>query len=100
VPLPLVLSARSELALRGVAGPLAACLRADPVLGLADVAFAVAAGRARLEHRVVVVGGDRETLLTGLDAVVAGAPTAEVRGVAMGAPPDLPAPHAGACRAS
>ena len=81
--LPLLVSARSEVALRAQAQRLCARLRECPELAPLDVAFSLVSGRAQLERRAVVVGGDRERLLAGLDALACGEPgEGLVRGVA------------------
>ncbi|WP_199536798.1 type I polyketide synthase, partial [Spongiactinospora gelatinilytica] len=69
---PVVVSARSEAGLREQAGRLAEHLRANPELEPSDVAVSLTA-RAALERRAVVVAGDREALLDGLDGLVPGA---------------------------
>jgi acyl transferase domain-containing protein/acyl carrier protein len=81
----LLVSARSEVALQAQAQRLGARLRECPGLAPLDVAFSLAGGRAQLERRAVVVGGDRERLLAGLGALGCGG-SAEglVRGVAGG----------------
>ena len=63
---PWSLSAKSTSALRSQAARLAAHMRADGELDIADVGWSLA-GRSTFEHRAVIVGGDREGLLTGLD---------------------------------
>ncbi|HYI81476.1 MAG TPA: SDR family NAD(P)-dependent oxidoreductase [Thermoleophilaceae bacterium] len=75
---PWVLSAKSEAALAGQAGRLAAHVEAEPDLAPVDVGLSLVAGRASFEHRAVVVGGDREELLAGLDALVSGEPAVGV----------------------
>ena len=81
--LPLLVSARSEVALRAQAQRLCVRLRECPELALLDVAFSLVGGRAQLERRAVVVGGDRECLLAGLDALACGeSAVGLVRGVA------------------
>ena len=81
--LPLLVSAKSEVALRAQAQRLGARLRECPELASLDVAFSLVGGRAQLERRAVVVGGDRERLLAGLDALACGEPgEGLVRGVA------------------
>ncbi|GAA2694616.1 MULTISPECIES: type I polyketide synthase [Actinosynnema] len=70
--LPLPLSARAEPALRALAGRVGALL--DGPVALADVAGSLAAGRARLTHRAVVVAEDRAGARTALDALAAGEP--------------------------
>jgi acyl transferase domain-containing protein len=68
--LPLLLSAKSETALRAQAERLAGHLRANPSLDSLDVAFSLA-GRAQLGHRAVVVG-ERPDVLANLSALAAG----------------------------
>ncbi|MEV0618489.1 type I polyketide synthase, partial [Nonomuraea sp. NPDC050404] len=82
---PLLVSARTEEALRAQAGRLASHLSDGP--GLADVAFSLATTRSAFEHRAVVIAGDRESALAGLGAVAEDLPGV-VRGVA-GAEPKL-----------
>src|SRR6201995_4815938 len=62
VTLPWVVSAKSASALESQAARLAAFVRGDGDLDVADVAWTLA-GRANFEHRAVVVGGDRDRLL-------------------------------------
>ena len=85
-PVPWVLSARSEVALRDQAARLAAHVERRPELAIADVGLSLAAGRARLEHRAVAVGGSRDELLAALAALAAGEETSGSvsRGVATG----------------
>ncbi len=64
--LPWAVSAKSPSALRSQAARVAAHLRTHPELDIADVGWTLA-GRSIFEQRAVVVGGDRESLLTGLD---------------------------------
>ena len=64
--LPWVVSAKSATALQSQAARLAAHVRADGDLDIADVAWTLA-GRSNFEHRAVVVGGDRDRLLAGFD---------------------------------
>ena len=66
VAVPWVVSAKSLPALRSQAARLAAHVRGHDELDVADVAWSLA-GRATFEHRAVVVGGDRDRLLAGLD---------------------------------
>ncbi|MEU1630893.1 type I polyketide synthase [Streptomyces sp. NPDC020096] len=75
---PLVLSAKHADALRDQAERLRSHLVDHPELGLADAAFSLAIGRSAFEHRAVVVAGEREAVLAGLDAVVEGRPAASV----------------------
>ncbi|MFD8481864.1 SDR family NAD(P)-dependent oxidoreductase [Kitasatospora sp. NPDC059673] len=71
-PVPWILSARNEAALRAQAANLAAAVRdggsADPV----DVARALATTRTRWNHRAAVVGGDLDGYLAGLDVLAEG----------------------------
>ncbi|WP_406419594.1 SDR family NAD(P)-dependent oxidoreductase [Streptomyces sp. NBC_01614] len=75
---PWVLSGRSEAALRDQASRLRAHLDRHPDLDLTDVAYTLASGRSVFDHRSVIVGRDRVSLLKGLDAVAAGTPAAGV----------------------
>ncbi|MGE9771966.1 hypothetical protein ACQKB3_20960, partial [Mycobacterium tuberculosis] len=59
---PWVVSAKSESALRGQAARLAAYVRGDDGLDVADVEWSLA-GRSVSEHRAVVGGEDRDRLL-------------------------------------
>ncbi|WP_431044269.1 type I polyketide synthase [Streptomyces sp. P1-3] len=70
--LPYVLSAKDTEALRAQAERLRARLSADPAPEPADVAYALATGRAVHDHRAVVAAGDRDGLLRGLAALAAG----------------------------
>jgi acyl transferase domain-containing protein/NADPH:quinone reductase-like Zn-dependent oxidoreductase/short-subunit dehydrogenase len=73
---PVLLSGRSEAALRGQAERLRAHLDARPELGLIDVAYSLATTRSQFEHRAAIVAPDRATLLSALDALAQGQPTA------------------------
>ncbi|MFD9091794.1 beta-ketoacyl synthase N-terminal-like domain-containing protein, partial [Streptomyces prasinus] len=66
---PWVLSARSRDALAAQAGRLGAFLAERPEVDSPAVAHTLATGRAALEHRAVVLGDDRDELLTGLHAL-------------------------------
>ncbi|MFJ7146828.1 type I polyketide synthase [Streptomyces sp. NPDC100445] len=79
---PLVLSARSEDALRGQARRLAALLQGSGD-SWADVASALVSRRAALEERAVVLAGSRAEALAALAALAAGETSpAVVRGTA------------------
>ncbi|WUG43610.1 SDR family NAD(P)-dependent oxidoreductase [Kitasatospora sp. NBC_00458] len=79
---PFVVSGRSEGALSGQAERLAAFVGGRPEVSLLDAGFSLASSRAVLEHRGVVVAGDRAGVLSGLEALAAGEGAAGVvRGV-------------------
>ncbi|WP_435613094.1 type I polyketide synthase [Streptomyces sp. bgisy159] len=83
--LPWPLSARSEAALREQALRLRDFVAADPTLTAADVGHSLVATRTLFEHRAVLLAGDRDEALAGLERVAAGADTARaVRGTAPG----------------
>ncbi|MDN3021369.1 type I polyketide synthase [Streptomyces sp. S.PB5] len=71
-PLPVVVSARTDAALREQAGRLGAHLTDHPDTGLLDVG-ATLAGRARFEHRAVVLATDVEEAAAALRATAEGA---------------------------
>ncbi|WP_410641655.1 type I polyketide synthase [Amycolatopsis sp. lyj-346] len=80
--LPWVLSAKSPRALAAQAAGLLSRL-AGSTADLADVGFSLATTRAAHEHRAVVVGDDRRTLLEGLAALAEDRPAGNVvRGTA------------------
>ncbi|WP_456093824.1 SDR family NAD(P)-dependent oxidoreductase, partial [Nocardia stercoris] len=80
--LPWVVSARSPEALAEQASRLSTYLADRPGADAAQVAWSLVSSRARFEHRAVVVGGDRDELLSGLRAVAEGRDDAAVvRGV-------------------
>ncbi|MFI9724512.1 type I polyketide synthase [Streptomyces sp. NPDC052396] len=82
-PLPLVLSARSEPALRAQAARLHEHLTARPEQQLPEVAGSLLTTRAVLDHRAVVLAGGREESLAALAALAAGhEDPAVVRGTA------------------
>ncbi len=84
VPWPV--SGRSPQAVRAQAARMHAHVAEHPDLGVADVGFSLAASRAALDHRAVVLGADRAQLLGGLDSLAEGAVAAPnvVRGRATG----------------
>ncbi|WP_369191860.1 type I polyketide synthase [Streptomyces sp. R08] len=83
--LPWVLSARSEPALREQAARLRALVTADTAPSMADVGYSLVSTRSSFAHRAVLLSGDREEALAGLDALAAGGDSARViRGVADG----------------
>nr|AKA59093.1 type-I PKS [Streptomyces sp. WAC2288] len=69
---PLLLTARTEEALRAQASALRAHLDRHPGTDLLDVAYSLATTRTHFDRRALVIGTDRATLLSGLDAVAAG----------------------------
>ncbi|MFH8371633.1 type I polyketide synthase, partial [Streptomyces sp. NPDC018031] len=75
---PVLLSARSEAALRAQADRLRAHMIAQPDVAFPDIAFTTATARAHLERRAAVVAADRGALLSGLGALAAGDPAANV----------------------
>ncbi|HEV7615056.1 MAG TPA: type I polyketide synthase, partial [Solirubrobacterales bacterium] len=80
-PLPWLLSAKTEPALREAAGRLAAHLRANPQMETEDVGFSLATSRAELDRRAILVGGEREELASALDSLQRGE---GVAGLALG----------------
>ncbi|MFJ2264539.1 SDR family NAD(P)-dependent oxidoreductase [Streptomyces sp. NPDC087844] len=79
---PWVVSARSDAALRGQAKALAAHAAASAAPP-AEVGRALVSARSLFEHRAVVVGQEREELLSGLEALAEGrSHPALVQGVA------------------
>uniref|UniRef100_UPI0004C1C6F9 type I polyketide synthase n=2 Tax=Streptomyces sp. NRRL S-87 TaxID=1463920 RepID=UPI0004C1C6F9 len=82
--LPWPVSARTEEALRAQADRLLTHLRAHPDHTAQDVSLTLATGRAALEHRAVVLAGDREQALADLADLASGADTSPrvVRGEA------------------
>ncbi|MFF1908761.1 SDR family NAD(P)-dependent oxidoreductase, partial [Kitasatospora sp. NPDC058218] len=74
-PVPVVLSAAGEVALRAQAARLAPLVEDSPVAVLGQ---ALATTRAVLDHRAVVVAGDAAELRQGLLALAAGEPGAGV----------------------
>ncbi|RSS09750.1 polyketide synthase, partial [Streptomyces sp. WAC05458] len=69
---PWVLSGRNEAALRAQADRLAEHVAGREELTPLDVGFSLATTRSVFEYRAVVVGRDREELLSGLAGVVSG----------------------------
>ncbi|MEU5249915.1 type I polyketide synthase, partial [Streptomyces asoensis] len=75
---PWVLSGRTEGGLRGQAARLAAFADGRTGVSLPDVGWSLATGRAALEHRAVVLAGDREAAVGVLRSVAEGVPSAGV----------------------
>nr|BAW35613.1 modular polyketide synthase [Streptomyces sp. RK95-74] len=69
---PWVLSAKNADALRAQAERLLADIERRPEVSLGDLGYSLATTRAALDHRAVVVGGDRDGLLSGLEALARG----------------------------
>ncbi|WP_189959798.1 type I polyketide synthase, partial [Streptomyces alanosinicus] len=85
--LPHLVSARGARALKGQAERLAAFVREHPDTALPDLGHSLLTRRSAFDQRAVVLAGDRDTLLTGLDALAAGDKAAHVvRGTAAGSP--------------
>ncbi|MFE5581696.1 SDR family NAD(P)-dependent oxidoreductase [Kitasatospora sp. NPDC056531] len=78
VPVPVLVSGRSEAALRAQARRLLEHVDADPGLRPRDVGYASATTRTVLEHRGVVVAANRAELLAGLAALAEGEPSPHV----------------------
>ncbi|WP_338758310.1 acyltransferase domain-containing protein [Nocardia vulneris] len=79
-----VISARSATALRAQAARLLATAETERP---ADIGYSLAVTRSRFDHRAVIVGTDRAELVSGLEAVVRGAPAPQVvRGTAWSDP--------------
>ncbi|MFF7977437.1 SDR family NAD(P)-dependent oxidoreductase, partial [Streptomyces sp. NPDC007905] len=76
VPVPWVLSAKSEVALRAQAERLLAFATDD--VSPVDAGFSSATTRSALEHRAAVIGTDPAELRAGLEALAAGEPAANV----------------------
>ncbi|MCT9008767.1 type I polyketide synthase [Streptomyces rhizosphaerihabitans] len=75
---PWVVSARSEQALRAQARRLRDFAAAGTDLDIADAGWSLVSSRARFEHRAVVLGRDRDELLSGLAALSEGTESAAV----------------------
>ncbi|MDT0542805.1 type I polyketide synthase [Streptomyces lonegramiae] len=82
--LPWAVSGRSPEGLRAQAARLRT-FAADSGEADRHLGWSLASSRAALEHRAVVVAGDRDAFLTGLDALAAGEPAAHVVSGAVGA---------------
>ncbi len=80
-PVPFLVSAKSDRALRAQAGRLLDHLRDHPGVRLTDIGRSLAVGRAHFDRRAAVVAADRAELEQGLLALVDGA---TARGVVSG----------------
>ncbi|CDR09757.1 type I polyketide synthase [Streptomyces iranensis] len=70
--LPWTVSGKNADALRAQAERLLADLERRPDVSPTDLAYSLATSRAALDHRAVVVGGDRAALIVGLAALARG----------------------------
>jgi acyl transferase domain-containing protein len=83
IPVPWVMSARTERELHDRARQLRAYASADPAPDMAAIAAELAAARQVFQHRAVVLAGDRQRGLDALVALVGGQPSADlITGVA------------------
>ncbi|MFB9966172.1 type I polyketide synthase [Sinosporangium siamense] len=82
-PVPWVLSAASEEALRGQAVRLREHLAAAPGVSAADVGLSLATTRASFEHRAVLTGNDRAQLLARLGHLADGGTPGLITGAAV-----------------
>ncbi|WP_269859767.1 CurL C-terminal domain-containing protein, partial [Streptomyces sp. RPT161] len=67
-----MLSGKSVEAVRAQAGRLLEFVGSDSSLRVVDVGWSLVSSRAVFDHRVVVVGADRDELMAGLRAAAAG----------------------------
>ncbi|WP_223660301.1 type I polyketide synthase [Streptomyces angustmyceticus] len=75
---PWVLSGRTDAALKAQAERLSEHLTARPELDAGDIGLSLATTRSPFEHRAVVLGQDRDTLLAGLHALAHGEPQGNI----------------------
>ncbi|WP_435857407.1 beta-ketoacyl synthase N-terminal-like domain-containing protein, partial [Streptomyces longwoodensis] len=81
------LSGRDRAGLRGQAARLAAFAAGHTDLSLPDVGWSLGTGRAALDHRAVILAGERDAAVEALRAVAEGVPSAgAVSGVVSGEP--------------
>jgi acyl transferase domain-containing protein/acyl carrier protein len=73
---PVLLSGRSEQALRDQARSLSEHVESRPELPIAAIANTLATSRTHFEHRACIVAADREQLLAALHALASGTPHA------------------------
>ncbi|MEV5839851.1 SDR family NAD(P)-dependent oxidoreductase [Nocardia sp. NPDC052112] len=80
---PWVLSGRTDAAVPAMARRLAEFLRESPDTDPADIGYSLTATRSEFEHRAVLLGADRDELVTALEALTAQQDSPHVvRGVA------------------
>jgi acyl transferase domain-containing protein/NADPH:quinone reductase-like Zn-dependent oxidoreductase/short-subunit dehydrogenase involved in D-alanine esterification of teichoic acids/acyl carrier protein len=79
---PWLLSGRGVRGLRAQAGRLAEHAETNARLDVGGIAHSLASARSALDHRAVVVGGDRRQLLGGLRALAEGSAPNVTQGVA------------------
>ncbi|MFF9351723.1 type I polyketide synthase [Streptomyces sp. NPDC014734] len=75
---PLLLTARTEQALRDRAAALRSLMERRPDAAPYDIAHSLATTRSVFEHRAAVLGKNRDAVLAGLAALAAGEPAADV----------------------
>ncbi|WP_159401804.1 ketoacyl-synthetase C-terminal extension domain-containing protein, partial [Streptomyces hygroscopicus] len=73
-PVPWVISAHNDAALRGQARALAGHVVDDPEVNAAEVGWSLLRSRTLFDHRAVVIGQERRELVAGLEALAAGEP--------------------------
>ncbi|BBJ38454.1 hypothetical protein SSPO_011720 [Streptomyces antimycoticus] len=71
--LPWTVNGKGAEALRAQARNLHDYVTAHPELDLDDVGYSLATTRSAFDHRAVLLSGDRDGLLSGLDAIASGA---------------------------
>ncbi|MFD8164798.1 SDR family NAD(P)-dependent oxidoreductase, partial [Streptomyces malaysiensis] len=71
--LPWTVTGKGAEALRAQARNLHDYVADHPELDLGDVGYSLAASRSVFDHRAVLLSGDRDALLSGLDAIASGA---------------------------
>ncbi|WP_394839472.1 SDR family NAD(P)-dependent oxidoreductase [Pendulispora rubella] len=80
IAMPVLLSAKSDAALRAQANRLHAHLLTHPELALADVASSLVTTRSLFEHRAAFVADGRDALLTALDGFARALPSSAMEG--------------------
>ncbi|MGW7694887.1 type I polyketide synthase [Streptomyces asiaticus] len=71
---PWVISAQSDVALRGQARSLTGHISGEPEVSASEVGWSLLRSRTLFDHRAVVIGQGREELVAGLWALAAGEP--------------------------